>query len=427
MDHLKSFINFKGSKDKVPKDAPKEIHENESGFIFPLEEEMIMNNKSRFQPLQQIWESCALPSDLYQEMYLTPIRKLLLSIQCVPATQSGRYANSNGFADLALLYTSCAVRLAQGYLLPAGGAPEEIAAHSTKWHAVIFWSALFYHLPLLQSLEGELISGRKWMPGLYVPHEAFRFRFCETLPDPEQRKKLSTLVAMQLLPGNAASWLFADRKALNCLIDNLSGDPSSCSVIEELLRQACREVESPLLTSSDSFKSNESYIHATGAEVLTNPKEGEYEIPSVDEALSHPKLNCDDQSDHKKKKSEGELFWDWLCLQLLEEGIEINKEGSRVHIITGFAFLAVPDVFYLYIKMNKLKVSRERIQSSFERLKYHHVSGSERFFKAKVFNTAGGTGTFKWSTGYLVRSSLLYQNSRLPDESELLILSVTDT
>ncbi|MFO6427874.1 TraI domain-containing protein [Escherichia coli] len=76
---------------------------------------------------------------------------------------------------MTLQFTTYAVRLARGYMFPPGATPEEQAAQSGVWNAVVFWSALFYHLPLLAHLEGELVSGKLWRPGMSSPGEAFRF------------------------------------------------------------------------------------------------------------------------------------------------------------------------------------------------------------------------------------------------------------
>lgn len=37
--------------------------------------------------------------------------------------------------------------------------------------------------------------------------------------------------------------------------------------------------------------------------------------------------------------------------------ISVNTIGSRAHIVSGFVFLCVPDIFHLYIKENNLERS----------------------------------------------------------------------
>ncbi|EMW3031461.1 TraI domain-containing protein, partial [Escherichia coli] len=80
--------------------------------------------------------------------------------QNLPATAEGRWGYTGGFGDLTLQFTTYAVRLARGRMFPPGATAEEQAAQGSVWNMVVFWSALFYHLPLLAELEGEQADGR---------------------------------------------------------------------------------------------------------------------------------------------------------------------------------------------------------------------------------------------------------------------------
>ena len=90
------------------------------------------------------------------------------------------------------------------YVSP-GATPEEQAAQSGVWNAVVFWSALFYHLPLLAHLEGELVSGKLWRPGMSSPDEAFRFRYRQQRLQDTEAQQLAAVMAGQLLPVGATA------------------------------------------------------------------------------------------------------------------------------------------------------------------------------------------------------------------------------
>lgn len=141
-----------------------------------------------------------MPKPLCEAMCCAPVYSLLLSTQNVPAAREGRWSHAGGFGDLTLLHTSYAVRLARAHMFPPGASAEEQAAQGAAWHAVIFWSALFYHLPLLAHLEGELFSGRGWQPGISVPDEAYRFRFRQLPPQGTEAQQLAAVIAGGLLP-----------------------------------------------------------------------------------------------------------------------------------------------------------------------------------------------------------------------------------
>ncbi|MDC9595162.1 TraI domain-containing protein [Xenorhabdus sp. IM139775] len=176
------------------------------GYFRPQSADELLATPLRRQCLRQLWENSALPDGLYQRFYLTPIRQLLSRVQQVPATREGDWSGSGGFIDLTLKFTTYSVRLAKGHLLPPGAAPETQATQSLLWQAVVFWTALFYHLPLLQALEGELEDGHGWQPGLWTPDRRFRFRFRSAQPD--LPAPLKALLASRLLPEDAVSWLF---------------------------------------------------------------------------------------------------------------------------------------------------------------------------------------------------------------------------
>uniref|UniRef100_UPI0038B40267 TraI domain-containing protein n=1 Tax=Escherichia coli TaxID=562 RepID=UPI0038B40267 len=189
------------------------------GFYMPGTAEELTSTPRRKQCLKQLWENSSMPSDVYQQFCLTPIQKLLMAAQNVPAAGDSRWADANGFGDLTLQFTTYAVRLAWGYMFPPGATPEEQAAQSGVWNAVVFWSALFYHLPLLAHLEGELVSGKLWQPGMSSPDEAFRFRYRQQRLQGTEAQQLAAVMAGQLLPEGATAWLATVPGALQ----NLAG------------------------------------------------------------------------------------------------------------------------------------------------------------------------------------------------------------
>ncbi|REF26420.1 integrating conjugative element relaxase (TIGR03760 family) [Xenorhabdus cabanillasii] len=254
----------------IPEHVP-EIVRDKGGYFRPQSAETLLATSERDQYLRQLWENSALPAGLYQQFYLALLRQLCARVQHVPAVQEGVWSYRSGFIDLTLQFTACAVRLAKGHMLPPGVAPETQATQSLLWQAVVFWSALFYHLPLLQQLEGELEDGHHWQPGLWIPERRFRFRFqtsrCES---PISYK---TLLAARLLPEEAVTWLSLVPGAWQCLMLHLGGHPSSVPLTDSLLQSAAEQVQSPLLNPVDSAE--------TRAAAVQSPTESEPVIPAA--------------------------------------------------------------------------------------------------------------------------------------------------
>ncbi|MCN2083537.1 DNA-binding domain-containing protein, partial [Escherichia coli] len=471
----------------------------------------------------------------------TPVQKLLMAAQNVPAARDSRWADANGFGDLTLQFTTYAVRLARGYMFPPGATPEEQAAQSGVWNAVVFWSALFYHLPLLAHLEGELVSGKLWQPGMSSPDEAFRFRYRQQRLQGVEAQQLAAVMAGQLLPVGATAWLATVPGALQNLAGAVWHQHPEMALIRSVLKTAAEEVESPLLAlqvteavtaplllentvqSEDNVPSDsqpetsteaiapempavvtevgeftlqpsvsgtgeaeavvpDTLQSATGAEEkapeepsvhddtdmllsLFSAVSDDTELPEVDvaEPVENKEIVSDEsgcanseqagaesdpaqdtgifgsvlciseQAQEIKKSPEhsqdrnstenvrasgnGGEFIEWLRHGLDSGEIPVNQPDARVHLIAGYAFLRVPDVFYLYLKQTGSNHDRRYVQSVFERAGLHRVRSGERFVQARLYDSAERTGRYQPVSGYLVKSRSLFSGNGSPGDS----------
>lgn len=217
-----------------------------AGYFSPVKAEELVVTALRQDALQKIRENNALSAEVYRRLYLTPVHHLLERTQNVPAEPDGRWAYAGGFGDLSLRFAAYAVRLARGYMFPPGAAPEEQAAQGVIWQAVIFWAALCYHLPLLASIEGETVGGVNWQPGIAAPDAPYRFRFLYCPPPAHDASSLAALVAGQLMPTEAMSWLSDTPAALFTLACAFHHGSPDMPLIRTLLDQAAEKVDSPL-------------------------------------------------------------------------------------------------------------------------------------------------------------------------------------
>ena len=544
LNRLKKLLpgnsNTSSTETTTPKTARQPEHLPE-GFYIPRTAEELTSTPRRKQCLKQLWENSSMPSDVYQQFCLTPVQKLLMAAQNVPAAGDSRWADANGFGDLTLQFTTYAVRLARGYMFPPGATPEEQAAQSGVWNAVVFWSALFYHLPLLAHLEGELVSGKLWQPGMSSPDEAFRFRYRQQHLQGSEAQQLAAVMAGQLLPEGATAWLATVPGALQNLAGAVWHQHPEMALIRSVLKTAAEEVESPLLAlqvteavtapllpentvqpednvPSDSQPETSTEVSApempasvteageftlqpsvsgtddaeavvpdtlqsaTGAEEKapeeqsvhddtdmllslfsavsddTEPTEADVAEPVENKetvsdesgcinseqagAESDPAQDtgifgsvlciCEPAQEIKKSPehsqgrkstenvrasgSSGE-FVEWLRHGLDSGDIPVNQPDARVHLIAGYAFLRVPDVFYLYLKQTGSNHDRRYVQSVFERAGLHRVRSGERFVQARLYDSAERKGRYQPVSGYLVKSRSLFSGKGLPGDS----------
>lgn len=211
-----------------------------AGYFMPQSATQLLDMPARKQCLQQLWENSSLPKDLYEQFYLQPLHHLVTLMQRLPATKQGEYANEGGLVDITLQTTTFAVRLAKGHMLPPGAAPEDQSAQNILWNAVVFYAALWRYLPQLALFEGELQTGRPWLPGLTVPAEPYRFRFKSAVPEPVITSSQSGLIACRLLPAEAVNWLSTLPAAAQAVMLIASRQPSSLPVIGEIVHEAVK-------------------------------------------------------------------------------------------------------------------------------------------------------------------------------------------
>ncbi|EFO1595738.1 TraI domain-containing protein [Escherichia coli] len=544
LNRLKKLLpgnsNTSGTETTTPETARQPEHLLE-GFYIPRTAEELTSTPRRKQCLKQLWENSSMPSDVYQQFCLAPVQKLLMAAQNVPAARDSRWADANGFGDLTLQFTTYAVRLARGYMFPPGATPEEQAAQSGVWNAVVFWSALFYHLPLLAHLEGELVSGKLWQPGMSSPDEAFCFRYRQQHLQGTEVQQLAAVMAGQLLPEGATAWLATVPGALQNLAGAVWHQHPEMALIRSVLKTAAEEVESPLLASPvtepvtaplpsettvqpegnvPSESQPETSTEAIAPEMpVAVPDVGEFTLqPSVsgtgeaeavvpdtlqsatgaeekapeersvhddtdmllslfsavsddteiteadvvesvenketifDESgcanseqagaesdpaqvtgilgsvlcTSEPTQEIKKSPEHSQDRnstenvrgpgSSGE-FVEWLRHGLDSGEILVNQPDARVHLIAGYAFLRVPDVFYLYLKQTGSNYDRRYVQSVFERAGLHRVRSGERFVQARLYDSAERTGRYQPVSGYLVKSRSLFGGKGLPGDS----------
>ncbi|WP_085432236.1 TraI domain-containing protein [Escherichia coli] len=538
LNRLKKLLLCSSNSCSTETTGPEAAHQQErlpDGFYMPRTAEELMSPLRRKQCLKQLWENSSMPFDVYQQFCLTPVQKLLVAAQNVPAARDSRWADAGGFGDLTLQFTTYAARLAKGYMFPPGATPEEQAAQSGVWNAVVFWSALFYHLPLLAHLEGELVSGTLWQPGISLPDEAFRFRYRQQRLQGTEAQQLATVMAGQLLPEGASAWLVTVPGALQNLAGALWHQHPEMALIRSVLKKAAEEVESPLLvsplmepviaallpentaqpednvppgsqpetsaetiapkTSATAMEEEEFTLQssvsgadeaeakvrdtlqsATGAEeqriyddtdmllslfsaaideaVLTeadvaesvenkeadsdetgsanNLQAGPESDPVQDTGILSSVLCVSEPVQETKKTPErlqdrnnvesvrapgnGGEFVEWLRHGLNSGSIPVNQPDARVHLIAGYVFLRVPDVFYLYLKQTGIDHDRRYVQSVFERAGIHRVRSGERFVQARLYDSAERTGRYQPISGYLVKSRSLF-SGKSPGDS----------
>ncbi|MEF9119125.1 TraI domain-containing protein [Escherichia coli] len=209
------------------------------GFYLPQSADILLATPPRQNWLQQISRVVALPDNQYRALCLSPLQTLAERLQCVPASKTGKYAGEGGLLDLTLNTTAWCMRMSQKEMLPRGLPSEEQSRQFSAWNVCMFYTGLFYWLPLTAQFEGQLNSLSPWQPGISPPSEPYRFRFHESVPDITHfRRTTGAMMAFRLLPEKVIHWLSGTPKALQALSDVVTGQVNGDNDLQRVLNEA---------------------------------------------------------------------------------------------------------------------------------------------------------------------------------------------
>ena len=176
----------------------------------------LLASTRRQQWLQSLWDYSSLPKDMYRQYYLAPLE------HCVT-----------------LETVSYAARLSKSYMLPVGAPPEEQAAQSAAWNAVVVYAAMLPSLEYLCHLHVELENGKWWFPLLDAPPEPYRFRFAPE-QSPERLQSFGAMLAWKTIPPEAINWLSSWPEAIKTLSTYLTGFRAQSGVVNAIVSEAIR-------------------------------------------------------------------------------------------------------------------------------------------------------------------------------------------
>ncbi|HFE7540518.1 TPA: TraI domain-containing protein [Salmonella enterica subsp. enterica serovar Newport] len=206
------------------------------GYLRPLTAQEILDTENRQGLLKQIRDNSLMTKEGTEKYYLQPLRHCVNLMQQLPATEKEHHAVVGGLVDFTLKRVAYALRLSRGYMLPQGAGAEEQSAQAATWNAVIFYAALCRSLTVFGLLEGELTDGTLWFPGLSVPSQSYRLRFCQGRE--ERAQALAVLLGMRLLPEDVVIWLGRTPAALDTLLRIIMGEDRPGCVVSEIISEA---------------------------------------------------------------------------------------------------------------------------------------------------------------------------------------------
>ncbi|MBC0500740.1 TraI domain-containing protein [Escherichia coli] len=432
------------------------------GYFRPMTVSELLATTRRQQWLQSLWDYSSLPKDMYRQYYLVPLEHCVTLMQQFPLTESGPYARPEGMVDYMLETVSYAARLSKSYMLPVGAPPEEQAAQSAAWNAVVVYAAMLPSLEYLCHLHIELESGKRWFPLLDAPPEPYRFRFVPE-QSPERLQSFGAMLAWKIIPPEAIGWLSSWPEAIKTLSTYLTGFRAQSGVVNAIVSEAIRltagapECEPPVVPAAvvpvpaeslqgdtllsgladdvpelmSSFSEEgtlpaDKPVPATDAEqVYTDIQE---ETDDTDALLAMMGFTNADETNSGEippsleANDPGEVFWQWLVEGCNSGSLIPNKPDGRIHLVAGYVFLRAPGIFHQYLtETNAPGEDKARLQKAFERLG-HHRQDKGTMYTCHLYMNEQREGRFQKLSGYLVLASKIFKSDNNPGDNPLLIV-----
>lgn len=462
MLNLKSFFHLGRSRPDALPTVETIKPSLPPGYFLPITASELLATTRRQQWLQSLWDYSSLPRDMYHQYYLAPLEHCVTLMQQFPLTESGPYARPGGMADYMLETVSYAARLSKSYMLPVGAPPEEQAAQSAAWNAVVVYAAMLPALEYLCHLYVELENGKRWFPLLDAPPEPYRFRFAPK-PSPERLQSFGAMLAWKIIPPEAINWLSNWPEAIRTLSTYLTGFRAQSGVVNAIVSEAIRltagapesetlaapaaivpvPVESlqgdsllsgltddvPELVASYSEEEDlpiAEPVPATDTELVLPDMQGEQDDTDALLAMmgfaSADTAETGEIAPSVEPNDPGEAFWQWLVTGCRSGSLIPNKPDGRIHLVAGYVFLRAPGIFHQYLTETNAPVEdKARLQKAFERLGYHRQDNGT-MYTCQLYQNEQREGRFQKLSGYLVLASKIFTGDNNLGDNPLLIV-----
>ncbi|EBW5535746.1 TraI domain-containing protein [Salmonella enterica] len=424
------------------------------GYFLPMTASELLATTRRQQWLQSLWDYSSLPKDMYRHYYLAPLEHCVMLMQQFPLTERGPYARPGGMADYMLETVSYAARLSKSYMLPVGAPPEEQAAQSAAWNAVVVYAAMLPSLEYLCHLHVELENGKRWFPLLDAPPEPYRFRFAPE-QSPERLQSFAAMLAWKIIPPEAIVWLSSWPEAIKTLSTYLTGFRAQSGVVNAIVSEAIRltvgvagtePLAVPVATVPvESLQGGEllSGLVENAPDLVVSSSEEELFsaaelIPISEVAPEH--LGGPDDTDALlammgfvgeeaeehippvQTYGPGEAFWQWLLDGCRSGSLIPNKPDGMIHLVAGYVFLRAPGIFHQFLtETNAPKGDKASLQKAFERLG-HHRQDNGTMYTCHLYQNQQREGRFQKLSGYLVLASKIFTGDNNPGDNTLLVV-----
>ncbi|EKS4614612.1 TraI domain-containing protein [Salmonella enterica] len=218
-------------------DAPPE---SRPGWFAPQTTETLLATPLRQQLMKIIWQRTSLSGALFSELYQAPIARFAELVQLLPASEYHHHSHPGGLLDHTLEVMAFAAKLRQRHLLPPGAAPEDQAREAEAWTAGIIYAALLHDVGKIAVDIGVVTDDNQpWYPWQQPLGRQYRLKYHQKR-DHQLHPVAAGLLAMQILPATALTWLAQYRELYQSFLYCISGHFDQAGIMGELVQEADR-------------------------------------------------------------------------------------------------------------------------------------------------------------------------------------------
>ncbi|EKS4627052.1 TraI domain-containing protein [Salmonella enterica] len=223
-----------------PQPAPAISPEARPGWFAPQTAETLLATPLRQQLMKIIWQRTSLSGALFAELYQAPVARFAELVQLLPASEYHHHSHPGGLLDHTLEVMAFAAKLRQRHLLPAGAAPEDQAREAEAWTAGIIYAALLHDVgKIAVDIEVVTDDNQPWYPWQPPPDRLYRLKYHQKR-DHQFHPVAAGLLAMQILPATALTWLAQYRELYESFLYCISGHYDRAGIMGELVQEADR-------------------------------------------------------------------------------------------------------------------------------------------------------------------------------------------
>lgn len=237
---------------RIPFLQKKSSDEADESLQVLANELVVMSSQSLLHPhqrvLQEIKRNTSVTDKVFNSHYQHALSVAAEFSQQFSASVNHHHSQKGGMLIHLLDVALRTIKISRGYILPPGGAPEEINSNEERWRYGVFIVALAHDLgKLIADIETvyrtqEESSYTIWQPWHGPMPVGAKYQYRHPPKNGSSYKGLHEQLSVTLLPylitSSGSQWIRDDHALLSQMMATLSGMGKGGVVIEEILKKA---------------------------------------------------------------------------------------------------------------------------------------------------------------------------------------------